>query len=48
MADFIELDFMETGDKGSGDAIAVRHHQGAYDWVYVVDGGYSDRWTKAA
>ena len=46
MADFIELDFIEAGDKGSGDAIAVRHHQGSYDWVYIVDGGYSDDGQK--
>ena len=46
MADFIELDFIEAGDKGSGDAIAVRHHRGDYDWVYIVDGGYSDDGKK--
>ena len=46
MADFIEFDFIEAGDKGSGDAIAVRHRQGAFDWVYIVDGGYSDDGQK--
>ena len=46
MAEFIELDFIEAGDKGSGDAIAVRHQRGVYDWVYIVDGGYTDDGQK--
>ncbi|MDE2692292.1 MAG: MBL fold metallo-hydrolase [Acidobacteriota bacterium] len=40
MSDFLEIDFLEVGDKGSGDAIAVRHRQNGVDYVYVVDGGY--------
>lgn len=46
MADFIELDFMETGDRGSGDAIAIRHRRGDDDWIYIVDGGYTDDGQK--
>ena len=46
MADFIEIDFIEAGDRGSGDAIALRHHRGDLDRVYVVDGGYSDDGQK--
>lgn len=40
MSDFFELDFVEAGDKGSGDAIGIRHRQAGADCVYVVDGGY--------
>ena len=46
MSDFIEIDFLEAGDKGSGDAIAIRHHKNNLDWIYVVDGGYADDGQK--
>ena len=46
MSDFMEIDFLEAGDKGSGDAIAIRHRQNNLDWVYVVDGGYGDDGQK--
>ena len=46
MTDFIEIDFIEAGDNGSGDAIAIRHHRNAVDWIYVVDGGYTDDGQK--
>lgn len=42
MADFIEIDFIEAGDSGSGDAIAIRRRRNGLDSVYVVDGGYAD------
>ena len=46
MPDFVEVDFLEAGDSGSGDAIAVRHRQNGLDWIYVVDGGYKDDGQK--
>ena len=46
MTDFIEIDFLEAGDKGSGDAIAIRHCKNKIDWIYVVDGGYADDGEK--
>ena len=41
MTDFIEIDFIEAGDNGSGDAIAIRRSYNGIDCVYVVDGGYA-------
>ena len=41
MRDFIEIDFIEAGDRGSGDAIAIRRRNNGFDYVYVVDGGYT-------
>ena len=41
VTDFIEIDFIEVGDRGSGDAIAIRHHCNGGDYVHVVDGGYA-------
>ena len=46
MTDFIEIDFLEAGDRGSGDAIAIRHRSNAGDLVYVVDGGYAEDGPK--
>ena len=46
MTDFIEIDFIEAGDSGSGDAIAIRHRRDSLDWIYVVDGGYADDGQK--
>ena len=34
MTDFIEIDFSEAGDNGSGDAIAIRHRQNNIDRIY--------------
>ena len=41
VTDFIEIDFIEAGDRKSGDAIAIRHRYNGGDYVYVVDGGYA-------
>ena len=46
MTDFIEIDFIEAGDNGSGDAIAIRHRRNGVDWIYVVDGGYTEDGQK--
>ena len=48
MTDFIEIDFIEAGDRGSGDAIAIRRRRNNLDWIYVVDGGYADDGQKLA
>ena len=40
MRDFIEIDFIEAGERGSGDAITIRRGTGWFDCIYVVDGGY--------
>lgn len=46
MTDFIEMDFIEAGDRGSGDAITIRHRFNGGDLIYVVDGGYADDGRK--
>ena len=46
MTDFIEIDFIEAGDKASGDAIAIRRRHNGSDCIYVVDGGYEDDGQK--
>ena len=46
MTDFIEIDFIEAGDRGSGDAITIRRRFNGGDWIYVVDGGYADDGQK--
>ena len=46
MPEFIEIDFIEAGDKGSGDAIAIRYRWNNLNWIYVVDGGYTDDGQK--
>ena len=46
MTDFIEIDFIEAGDRGSGDAITIRRRLNGGDWIYVVDGGYADDGQK--
>lgn len=46
MTDFIEMDFIEAGDRGSGDAIAIRRRSNGVDRIYVVDGGYADDGRK--
>ena len=34
------------GDRGSGDAVAIRRRFNGGDWIYVVDGGYADDGQK--
>lgn len=46
VTDFIEIDFLEVGETGSGDAIAIRHRWNDSDDIYVVDGGYADDGRK--
>ena len=46
MPDFIEIDFIEAGEKGSGDAITIRHRRGYFDFIYVIDGGYTNDGQK--
>ena len=41
MGDFIEIDFIEAGERGSGDAIVIRRRYLGGDYVHVVDGGYA-------
>jgi len=40
MSDFIEIDYIQAGERASGDAITIRHRQNARNSIYVVDGGY--------
>lgn len=46
MTDFIEIDFILAGDKGSGDAIAIRRRRGGSEFIYVIDGGYANDGRK--
>ena len=46
MTDFIEIDFIEAGERGSGDAITIRHRKGYSDFIYVIDGGYTNDGNK--
>ncbi len=46
MAEFIEIDFIQAGEKGSGDAIAIRRGNGYSNCIYLVDGGYTDDGQK--
>ena len=46
MTDFLEIDFIEAGDNGSGDAIAIRHRHNGVNRIYVVDGGYTEDGQK--
>jgi beta-lactamase superfamily II metal-dependent hydrolase len=47
MAKFFEIDFIETGETGSGDAIAIRYTDNEdIEYVHVVDGGYADDGDK--
>lgn len=42
MTKFFEIDFLEAGEKGSGDAITLRYRDEAdEDFIHVVDGGYT-------
>lgn len=42
MADFFELDFLNTGTDRSGDAIAVRYQIGDQYRIHLIDGGFQD------
>ena len=43
MARFVEIDFLEAGQKSSGDAITLRYRDdNDVDHIHVVDGGYTD------
>lgn len=46
MAEFIEIDFIQVGQKGSGDAIAIRRRHNGRDTIYVIDGGYAEDGQK--
>ena len=47
MARFVEIDFLEAGQKSSGDAIALRYRDdNDVDHIHVVDGGYTDDGDK--
>lgn len=47
MAEFFEIDFLEAGEKASGDAIALRYRDDdGQDHIHVVDGGYTDDGDK--
>ena len=47
MTKFFEIDFIEAGDKSSGDAIALRYREdNGYDYIHVVDGGYTNDGDK--
>ena len=47
MMKFFEIDFLEAGEKSSGDAIAVRYRDdNNVDYIHVVDGGYTDDGDK--
>lgn len=40
--EFYEIDFIEAGEKKSGDAIALRYGNESGQLVHVVDGGYAN------
>jgi len=43
MNSFFEIDFLEAGKSGSGDAIALRYaNEQGESTIHVVDGGYTD------
>ena len=47
MTKFFEIDFLEAGEKGSGDAITLRYRtDNGVDYVHVVDGGYTNDGDK--
>lgn len=47
MAKFFEIDFLEAGEKGSGDAIALRYaEENNVEIIHVVDGGYTSDGEK--
>ena len=47
MTKFFEIDFLEAGEKSSGDAIALRYREdNGRDYIHVVDGGYTNDGDK--
>ena len=46
MTDYFEIDFIEAGDKASGDAICLRYKKDDEVFIHVVDGGFSDDGEK--
>lgn len=47
MTEFFEIDFIEAGEKGSGDAITLRYREDdGQDTIHVVDGGYTNDGEK--
>ena len=47
MTKFFEIDFLEAGEKNSGDAIALRYREdNGRDYIHVVDGGYTNDGDK--
>lgn len=47
MTKFFEIDFLQVGEKGSGDAIGIRYaDDDDIEYVHVIDGGYSDDGEK--
>lgn len=47
MVSFYEIDFLEAGDDGSGDAIAARYKDDSGEiFIHVIDGGYTDDGQK--
>ena len=49
MIKFFEIDFLEAGDKSSGNAITLRYRDDRdIDYIHVVDGGYTDDGDKIA
>lgn len=47
MTTFFEIDFVEAGNAGNGDAIALRYADDhGTEYVHVVDGGYADDGDK--
>lgn len=47
MADFFEIDFLEAGEKDSGDAITLHYREGSrFTYIHIVDGGYTEDGEK--
>lgn len=47
MAKFFEIDFLEAGNSGSGDAISLRYSDdNDSEYIHVIDGGYTDDGEK--
>lgn len=46
MSDFFEIDFIEAGEKNSGDAICLRYCISGDVYIHVVDGGYTNDGDK--
>ncbi|MCY3824682.1 MAG: MBL fold metallo-hydrolase [Nitrospinae bacterium] len=47
MTKFFEIDFLEAGERSSGDAIALRYREdNDVDYIHVIDGGYTNDGDK--